>query len=61
MKTSFYGYEDDERFYRFNTMGYKVGRLDAHVYHMEHARTLTPGSQIHSSRITKTFGKRSKV
>ena len=34
-----YGYEDDERFYRFNTMGYKVGRLDAHVYHMEHART----------------------
>jgi len=34
-----YGYEDDERFFRFNKLGYKVGRLDAHIYHMEHART----------------------
>ena len=34
-----YGYEDNERWYRFNTMGYKVGRLEAHVYHLEHART----------------------
>ena len=34
-----YGYEDNERFYRFNKLGYKVGRLDAHVYHMEHSRT----------------------
>ena len=34
-----YGYEDNERWYRFNTMGYNVGRLDAHVYHLEHART----------------------
>lgn len=34
-----YGYEDDERFFRFNKLGYKVGRLDAHVYHLEHART----------------------
>ena len=34
-----YGYEDNERWYRFNTMGYNVGRLDAFVYHLEHART----------------------
>ena len=34
-----YGYEDNERWYRFNTLGYNVGRLDAHVYHLEHART----------------------
>ena len=34
-----YGYEDDERWYRFNTLGYNVGRLDAFVYHLEHART----------------------
>ncbi len=34
-----YGYEDNERWYRFNTMGYNVGRLDAHIYHLEHART----------------------
>ena len=34
-----YGYEDNERFYRFSTLGYNVGRLDAFVYHLEHART----------------------
>ena len=34
-----YGYEDDERYFRFNKLGYNVCRLDAHVYHMEHART----------------------
>ena len=34
-----YGYEDNERWYRFNTMGYNVGRLNAFVYHLEHART----------------------
>ena len=34
-----YGYEDDERYFRFIKLGYKVCRLDAHVYHMEHART----------------------
>jgi len=34
-----YGYEDNERWYRFNTMGYNVGRLDSFVYHLEHART----------------------
>lgn len=34
-----YGYEDNERFHRFTKLGYNVGRLDAHVYHMEHART----------------------
>ena len=34
-----YGYEDDERYFRFHKLGYNVCRLDAHVYHMEHART----------------------
>lgn len=34
-----YGYEDNERYHRFNKLGYNVGRLDAHVYHMEHVRT----------------------
>ena len=34
-----YGYEDNERYHRFNKLGYNVGRLDAHVYHMEHTRT----------------------
>jgi len=33
-----YGYEDDERFYRFSKLA-KLERLDAWIYHLEHART----------------------
>lgn len=30
--------EDKERYYRFSTLGYKVGRIDDYVYHLEHKR-----------------------
>jgi len=30
--------EDKERFFRFTTLGYKVGRIDDYVYHLEHKR-----------------------
>ena len=30
--------EDKERFYRFNTLGYNIGRIDEFVYHLEHSR-----------------------
>ena len=33
-----YSPEDKERFYRFNTLGYNVGRINDYVYHLEHAR-----------------------
>ena len=33
-----YAPEDKERWFRFNTLGYKVGRVDNMVYHLEHAR-----------------------
>ena len=33
-----YAPEDKERFYRFNTLGYNVGRIDDSVYHLEHSR-----------------------
>tara|TARA_A100001011_G_scaffold7711_1_gene8866 strand:+ start:22149 stop:22988 length:840 start_codon:yes stop_codon:yes gene_type:complete len=33
-----YGYEDDERHYRFSMLT-SVGRIDDFVYHMEHGRT----------------------
>jgi len=33
-----YAPEDKERYYRFTTLGYKVGRIDNVVYHLEHAR-----------------------
>jgi len=34
-----YGYEDNERVYRFETLGYKVGRVEDQIFHLEHART----------------------
>ena len=30
--------EDKERFFRFATLGYKVGRIDNWIYHLEHSR-----------------------
>jgi hypothetical protein len=30
--------EDKERFFRFTTLGYNVGRVDDYVYHLEHSR-----------------------
>ena len=33
-----YAPEDKERFYRFTTLGYNVGRINNFVYHLEHAR-----------------------
>lgn len=33
-----YAPEDKERFYRFSTLGYSVGRINNYVYHLEHAR-----------------------
>jgi hypothetical protein len=33
-----YAPEDKERFYRFTTLDYNVGRIDDFVYHLEHSR-----------------------
>jgi hypothetical protein len=33
-----YAPEDKERFYRFTTLGYNVGRVNNFVYHLEHSR-----------------------
>ena len=33
-----YAPEDKERFYRFTTLGYSVGRINNYVYHLEHSR-----------------------
>ena len=35
-----YGYEDNERPERFEKLGFKVGRVDQAIYHMEHVRTM---------------------
>ena len=33
-----YAPEDKERFYRFTTLGYNVGRISNYIYHLEHSR-----------------------
>lgn len=33
-----YAPEDKERFYRFTTLNYNVGRINDYVYHLEHSR-----------------------
>jgi hypothetical protein len=33
-----YAPEDKERFYRFATLGYNMGRINDYVYHLEHTR-----------------------
>ena len=33
-----YAPEDKERFYRYTTLGYNVGRINNYVYHLEHSR-----------------------
>jgi hypothetical protein len=30
--------EDKERYYRFESLGYKIGRINDNVYHLEHSR-----------------------
>lgn len=34
-----WGAEDCEFYYRFNALGYKVGRVDSWIFHLEHSRT----------------------
>lgn len=33
-----YAPEDKERFYRFTSLGYRVGRMNNFIYHLEHSR-----------------------
>ena len=34
-----YAPEDIERHHRWQTLGYNIGRVDNHAYHLEHQRT----------------------
>jgi hypothetical protein len=34
-----YAPEDVERYHRWKTLGYNIGRIDNHAYHLEHQRT----------------------
>jgi predicted glycosyltransferase involved in capsule biosynthesis len=48
-----YAPEDVERFYRFNTLGYTVGRMNTYVYHLEHERT--PNSWLTNPHMAENF------
>ena len=48
-----YAPEDKERLHRFRTLGYRVGRLEKKVYHLEHART--PNSWINNPHMNNNL------
>lgn len=48
-----YAPEDEERAYRFSTLGYKVDRIDEVVYHLEHSRT--PNSWYNNPHMANNF------
>jgi hypothetical protein len=48
-----YAPEDEERAFRFVTLGYKVNRIEEVVYHLEHTRT--PNSWFNNPHMQKNF------
>ena len=48
-----YAPEDEERAFRFITLGYKVDRIDQFVYHLEHSRT--PNSWYNNPHMQNNF------
>jgi len=54
-----YAPEDVERFYRFNTLGYTVGRMNTYVYHLEHERT--PNSWFTNPYMVQNNGEWEKI
>ena len=43
-----WGAEDEELFYRFYTLGYKIHRLEGDMIHLNHARTSIEEHNKHS-------------
>ena len=48
-----YAPEDEERAFRFMTLGYQVDRIDEFVYHLEHSRT--PNSWYNNPHMKNNF------
>ena len=48
-----YAPEDEERAFRFMTLGYKVDRVDGFAYHLEHVRT--PNSWYNNPHMKRNF------
>ena len=48
-----YAPEDEERAFRFSTLGYRVDRIDEVVYHLEHSRT--PNSWYNNPHMKDNF------
>lgn len=54
-----YAPEDVERYHRFTTLGYRVGRVPDWVYHLEHART--PNSWVNNPHMQKNTAEWEKI
>ena len=54
-----YAPEDVERYYRFTTLGYRVGRVPDWVYHLEHART--PNSWVNNPHMQENNAEWEKI
>jgi len=54
-----YAPEDVERYHRFTTLGYRVGRVPDWVYHLEHART--PNSWVNNPHMQKNNAEWEKI
>lgn len=48
-----YAPEDEERYFRFTTLRYRVDRTNTFVYHLEHSRT--PNSSYNNPHMRKNF------
>lgn len=54
-----YAPEDVERYHRFTTLGYRVGRVPDWVYHLEHART--PNSWVNNPHMQENNAEWEKI
>ena len=54
-----YAPEDVERYHRFTTLGYRVGRVPDWVYHLEHART--PNSWVNNPHMQEINAEWEKI
>lgn len=53
-----WGFEDNERITRLNTLGFTVGRVNGPLYHLEHKRTVNSGpEQTHYYKNMQEFHK----
>ena len=54
-----WGYEDDECYHRFIKLGYRIGRLEGQLYHLQHPRGIN--SNINNPHLEKNKAEWAKI